>query len=163
MRVSGRLRFTELEQLDAEAIDTDEHGPWCVVTLIKLHRRPQQISIDAVPEESLDPVRHLLEVRRRVKERKKKMRNAGTGRGFCMGENEEKMSYKQIRNSVINVMRAAGISNPKPHQLKAAATMELKKRGTSEPDIVQYTRHVHGSRTWAKPGTQITVATARVS
>jgi hypothetical protein len=28
------------------------------------------------------------------------------------------MIYEQIRNSVIEVMRAAGINNPKPHQLK---------------------------------------------
>jgi integrase len=150
VRVFGRLRFTELAQLDAEATDPDEQGRWWFVTLIKLHRRPQQICIDTIPEEALDPVRHLLAVRSRVREKKKKTKNVVAGTSFWMGENGEKMTYKQIRNSVIEVMRAAGINNPKPHQLKAAAITELKKRGASEADIVQYARHVHGSRTWAK-------------
>jgi site-specific recombinase XerD len=101
-----------------------------------------------IPEEALDFVRHLLAVRSGVREKKKEMKKAMAETSFWMGGNGEKMTCKQIRNSVIEVMRAAGINNPKPHQLKAAATTKLKKGEASEADIIQHARHVHGSRTW---------------
>jgi site-specific recombinase XerD len=148
--VVGELRLTELTQLDAEATDSDEQGRWCFVTLIKLHRRPQQICIDTIPEEALDPVKHLLAVRSEVREKKKEMKKAMAETSFWIEENGEKMTCKQIRNSVIEVMRAAGINNPKPHQLKAAAITKLKKREAIEADIIQYARHVRGSLTCAK-------------
>jgi hypothetical protein len=149
LRVFGRLRFTELDQLDAEATEPDASGRWRFVTLIKLHRRPQQICVDSLREVALDPIRHLLMVRNKVRKMKENMEEAMENTGFWVNENGTKMSYAQIRNSVIEVMRAAGIPNPKPHQLKAAAITELKKRGVCDADLVQYARHVHGSHTWA--------------
>jgi site-specific recombinase XerD len=150
VRVFGRLRFTELESLDAEATEPDERGRWRFVTTIKLHRRPNQICIDRQPEEALDPVRHLLLIRERVRKMRRSVEEDGGESSFWVDENGRKMSYKQIRARVIEVMTAAGISNPKPHQLKAAAITELKKRGAAEADLTQYARHVHGSSTWAK-------------
>lgn len=146
-RVFGRLRYTELEQLDAEATEPDAKG-WRFVTQIKLHKYLNEITIDRLHEEALDPVRHLLQLRDRIRRRKGEI-ECMEETTFWMKENGEKMTYGDIRRAVTGDMEAAGIKKARPHQLKHAAITELQRRRVPEEEIVAFARHKPGSKTWA--------------
>jgi hypothetical protein len=146
--VFGCLRFTELETIDAEAREPDADG-WRFITTIKLRSEQEEVVMPRLNDLALDPVRHLLELRSKVRAKREAIgcREEST---FWVKESGRKMSYTDIRNAAIASLREAGINETHPHHLKAAAVTELQQSGLPREEIVEYSRHKPGSSTWAK-------------
>jgi hypothetical protein len=147
VRTFGRLRFTELENLDAEAGEPDANG-WSFITTIKMHADPEVVTVPRLRELALDPVRHLLQLRDRIRLKRTEM-ECMEQTVFWMREDGRRMSYENIRTACKESMRAAGIDDNKPHHLKSAAITELQRSAVPPVEIVAYARHKQGSYTWA--------------
>jgi hypothetical protein len=101
-------------------------------------------------ELALDPVRHLIEMRNRIRKKK-----AETEEGACMEEttfwmreNGRKLKYPGIRQASQNTMRAAGINDTAYH-LKHVVMTELNMAGVGTEAMAEYGRHKQGSTVWA--------------
>jgi hypothetical protein len=147
LRAFGRLRFSELETLDAEANEPNDNG-WNFVTRIKLQPDPEVIVVPRLREQALDPVQHLLQLRERIRKRKEEI-ECMQETGFWMKEDGKKMSYGMIRKACCESLKEAGIEDWKHlHHLKAAAITKQRRRGMQPEEIVAYARHKPGSHTW---------------
>jgi hypothetical protein len=158
-RTMGRLRQTELERLDAEEDDPGEDG-WWFQTIIKLHEDPEMVFVPALRELALDPVRHLLEVRKRIRQKRTQIR-CMPDTSFWMDENGRKLSRVKIVKLTTDMMTAAGIVNPHAKNLKHAAVTALHRAGMPAEEIVAYARHKQGTTTWKRR--YLDTAEARVS
>ena len=123
---------------------------WEFVTQLKKHENLEVIMIPRMPEQALDPCRHLLELRKRIRQLKQE-RKCMEGTGFWMEENGKKMSYEKIRKAAEAMMRAAGIVD-RPGHLKHAAVSELQRRAATPEEIAAFARHkqrdVWAARYW---------------
>jgi hypothetical protein len=152
VKVLGRLRYTEMEVLDSEETEPEENG-WRLLTRIKGDIENREVKIEKIREQALDPVRHLIEIRNRIRRKKAEAReeeengdndnnntnNSNNGNGniwstvnettFWWRENGKKMNYTAIRKAAIECMRKAGITDKKAHHLKHAAVTALEKAG----------------------------------
>jgi site-specific recombinase XerD len=103
-----------------------------------------------VEEEALDPIRHLVQLRNRIRKKKAESDECMEETCFWMKENGSKMGYDAIRAACTETMAAAGIQDTHGHHLKHAVVTELERAGTRTERIVEYARHKPGSGVWAE-------------
>jgi hypothetical protein len=146
-RVFGRLRYTEIQQLDAEEREPTTEG-WEFVVMLKGRVEATVITIARNEELALDPVQHLIELRERIR-KKKRERVCMEETGFWMMEDGKKMGYDEIREAGARAMRAAGIEDNRSYHMKHAAITELQRLRVQPENIVAFARHRQGSTVWA--------------
>ena len=134
--------------MDAEQTEPTATG-WNFVVRLKGHADLDEITVPRLKELAIDPVRHLIELRDRV--RAEKAKRTGTGiedTVFWMRESGRKMNPQDLRNSSAALMQAAGTTDTHGYLLKHMILTELRERGLPSEEIAEFARHKPGSRTW---------------
>jgi hypothetical protein len=108
------------------------------------------IKVRSADELAVDPVRHLLELRKRIRKKKAEARTAKcrTERSFWVKENGERLSYDGIRKANKEILVAAGIDDT-PYHVKHVVMTELKRAGMGSDALAEYGRHKPGSKVWS--------------
>ena len=113
-------------------MDAEETEPtataWEFAVVLKGNVDKSIVIIPRNRETALDPIRHLLELRDRIRQRKGET-DCMEETGFWMKENGKRMSYDAIRSTCVRTMAAAGIRDTHGYHLKHAAITELERHG----------------------------------
>jgi hypothetical protein len=146
-RLLGRLRYTELAQLDAEETDPTPSG-WYFIVRLKGHPDLTEICIPRLREQALDPVLHLLELRNRL--RAERARHGSNETSFWVRENGKAMSTPELRRAGAEIMQAAGTRDTRGYLMKASMMTALREAGMLADDLAMYSRHKPGSNTYTR-------------
>jgi integrase len=136
------LRFTELMSLDLlETNPERDYSFWKFWVHVKGHDYKEPVYLHGTDVEHLDPVRALVELRKRILARV----NAGVElRTFWFkeyGGEISPMSYNDVRVAAVGVLQAAGISDRRPYHIKHAVLTCLDEAGASAKEIASFARH----------------------
>jgi integrase len=146
-RLLGRLRHTEVIQMDAEATDPTPTG-WSFVVRLKGGTDLTEITIPRLRERALCAVHHLTELRDRL--RSEKAKNDSSSTSFWLQENGSQMTVPHLRKASAEIIQAAGSHNSRGYLLKHAMMTALREAGMLAEDLAQYARHKPGSTTFTR-------------
>ena len=155
MRLLGRLRYTELAQVDAEARDPTRTG-WPIVVRLKGQTDLSEIEIPRLKEQALCPVRHMEEWRRRLRAEKANrgdeddVKDDGANTSFWIREDGRQMHLAELRDAGKRIMQAAGTNDTHGYMLKHAFLTALRDAGMLAEDLAAYARHKPGSATYTR-------------
>jgi hypothetical protein len=147
VRLWARLRHTEVWQTDVEATEPTETG-WNFVLRLKGHTDLDEITVPRLEELAIDPVRHLTEWRRRLRQERAD-RDGEQETSLWMRSDGRKMSPQDLRDASSHLMQAAGTTDTRGYLLKHMLLTELRERGMRSEEIAEFARHKPGSRTWS--------------
>jgi hypothetical protein len=146
-RLLGRLRHTEVIQMDAEATDPTPMG-WPFLVRLKGGTDLTEITIPRLREQALCAVHHLTELRDRLRDEKTTNDNSHTS--FWVRENGMLMTTPHLRKASAEIMQAAGARNSRGYLLKHAMMTALRGAGMLAEDLSLYARHKPGSSTFTR-------------
>jgi hypothetical protein len=146
-RLLGRLRHTEIIQMDAEATDPTPTG-WSFLVRLKGGTDLTEITIPRLHEQALCPVHHLSELRDRL--RSERANNNNNHTSFWVRENGTLMTTPHLRKASAEIMQAAGTSSSRGYLLKHAMMTALRGTGMLAEDLSLYARHKPGSSTFIR-------------
>jgi hypothetical protein len=106
------------------------------------------IKIEKNKELALDPIRHLVELKKRLRRKKVEIEGMKSTR-FWIREDGSEMSYDMIRRAAVSTMVQAGITDGRSYHLKHAAVSELERLQVRPESIAAFARHKQGSVVWA--------------
>jgi site-specific recombinase XerD len=136
----GGLRTTEAAQLDREATNPAPDGAtWTFTVLIKQHHDMEEVVIHKHADPRLDPITHLLEVRRRAR------LTGSTSRSFWIRDNGTELSEKCMRTAAAKSLQEANLDEPCSYHLKHMAATDLIDRGVAMHKIRSQFRHKQAS------------------
>jgi site-specific recombinase XerD len=142
LRAMHAVRTTEAAQMDREASDPSPDGStWTFQLLIKHKGFKQEVTVKRNADIHLDPIAHLLEVRRRARLTK----TAATNRFMWLRDNGTLMSENALRNASRDSMKDAGINDKRSYHLKHMAATDLMDKGVHPEKIRSFLRHSRAS------------------
>jgi site-specific recombinase XerD len=147
VRAFTGLRSTEVRQLVREKTNPSADGrSWKFVILGKRRTDKEEIVVPGHSEIRLDPIAHLVELRKRVRQ----MRYAKTNKSFWVRRNGKEMGEGAIRKASARMMAAAGIKDKRSYHLKHATATELMDRRIEPEKIRSFLRHSQSSKALMK-------------
>ena len=144
-RLLGRLRYTELAQLDAEASDPTPTG-WRFSVRLKGRPDLTEIEVPRLREDALDPVRHLERYRDVL--RVERARHGRPSTSFWTKADGKPMSTAHLRKEGSLLMQAAGTQDRRGYMLKHAFVTALRDAGMLADDLAAYARHRPGTNSY---------------
>jgi hypothetical protein len=137
LRSMHSLRTTEAAQMDREATSPSLDGSSWTFDLKIKGSGVQEVTIKRNADVHLDPIAHLLEVRRRAR-----LTDAAAGNtSMWLRDDGTVMSEQALRNASKAAMQDAGIDDNCSYHLKHMAATELMDKGVDPEKIRSFMRH----------------------
>jgi hypothetical protein len=139
------LRFAEIHRLSPIETSPEPEG-WKFWLVIKNHRIKESISIFPSPDEHLDTLNMLLELKSRIQNKiGDDFEKHNTFWFKEIGDNILPMAYDEVRQSAAEVLKLAGIDEPRPYHIKHAVLTFLSQRNVPPAEVTAFARHSYGS------------------
>jgi hypothetical protein len=144
--IGSAARFSEIVQFRRDESDPEKAGKrWKFIAKVKGKLFQQPIAIHATTNPKLDPVKRMIELKKKMKRKRWRVRT--TSGSFWGKEDGTEMKAEHLRQRVQSLLTAANIRDT-PYHVKHATITWLHRQGVPADRIVQYIRHAQASTTF---------------